>query len=49
MSKKAVLGTMSLCYITTSNAHICDVIDDSIAKIVCINDSEIDDFEERSK
>lgn len=49
MSKKAVLGKMSLCYVKTSNAHVSDIVGGNKAKIVCINDSEIDDFEERCK
>lgn len=49
MSKRAKLGKMSLCYVKTSNANIRDMVGGNKAKVVCINDSEINDFEERCK
>ena len=46
MSKRAVLGKMSLCYVKTSNSHVGSVVGNSKAKIVCINDSKVvDDIE----
>ena len=41
MSKRAVLGKMSLCYVKTSNGNIGSVVLNSKAKIVCINDSKV--------
>ena len=43
MSKRAILGTMSLCYVKTNNDIIGSVVGNSKAKIVCINDSHIAD------
>ena len=41
MSKRAVLGKMSLCYVKTSNGNIGSVVLNSKAKIVCINDAKV--------
>ena len=41
MSNRAVLGKMSLCYVKTSNFDIGCIINNSKAKIVCINDSKV--------
>ena len=46
MSKRAVLGKMSLCYVKTSNGNIGSVVGNSKAKIVCINDAKVADVEE---
>lgn len=46
MSKKAVLGKMSLCYVKISNSNIGDIVGNSKAKIVCINDAKVVDVEE---
>ena len=46
MSKRAVLGKMSLCCVETSNGNIGSVVVNSKAKIVCINDSKVVDIEE---
>lgn len=43
MSKRAVLGKMSLCYVETSNDNIGSVVINSKAKIVCINDTKVSD------
>ena len=43
MSKKAILGKMSLCYVKTSNSNIGNIVGNSKAKIVCINDSKVAD------
>ena len=45
MSNRAMLGKMSLCYVKTSNSNIRNIVGNSKAKIVCINDSNIDDEE----
>ena len=41
MSKRAILGKMSLCYVTTDNSNIGSVIGNSKAKIICINDEKV--------
>jgi len=46
MSKRAILGKMSLCYVKTSNGNIGSVVANSKAKIVCINDSKVAGDEE---
>ena len=46
MSKRAKLGKMSLCYVKTSNGNIGNVVINSKAKIVCINDANVADDEE---
>lgn len=46
MSKRAVLGKMSLCYVKTSNDNIGNVIVNNNDKIVCINDANVVDVKE---
>ena len=46
MSKRAVIGDMSLCYVTTSNDNIESVIVNNNDKIVCINDVKVIDEED---
>ena len=46
MSKRAVLGKMSLCYVKTSNGNIGNVIVNNNEKIVCVNDVKVIDEED---
>ena len=46
MSKRAKLGKMSLCYVTTNRNDIGNTIGNSKAKIVCINDAKVIDDNE---
>ena len=41
MSKRAVLGEMSLCYVKISSSSIGDIVGNSKAKIICVNDTKV--------